>query len=75
MKESENFTAINNVRALIINLNVHIFQLTVIKIMIKKNNFMAAFHGWGSTPSRLQGHYEERVFFLPLLTWEFLVLI
>ena len=27
---------------------------------------MAYFYGWVSTASRLQGHYEETVYFLPL---------
>ena len=26
---------------------------------------MVPFHGWGSTVSRLQNHYEETVYFLP----------
>ena len=26
-----------------------------------KKNFMVPFHGWGSTPSRLQSHYDEAV--------------
>ena len=29
-------------------------------------NFIACFYGWGSTVSRLQSHYEEAVYFLPL---------
>ena len=28
----------------------------------KTLNFMAPFYGWGSTVSRLQNHYEEKVF-------------
>ena len=36
---------------------------------------MAPFYGWGSTASRLQGHYEETVYFLPLCCLTFLVLI
>ena len=27
---------------------------------------MAPFYGWGSTGSRLQSHFEEAVYFLPL---------
>ena len=39
------------------------------------NNFMAPFYGWGSTISKLQKHYEEKVHFLPLSSHKFLVLI
>ena len=28
---------------------------------------MAPFYGWGSTFSRLQSHYEEIIYFLPLV--------
>ena len=38
-------------------------------------HFMAPFYGWGSTASRLQGHYKEVVYFLPLRFQIFLVLI
>ena len=31
-----------------------------------EKNFMAPFYGWGSTTSRVQSHYEEVVYFLPL---------
>ena len=31
-----------------------------------KKNVMAPFYGWGSTVSRLQSHYEETVYFLPI---------
>ena len=37
--------------------------------------FMLPFYGWGSTASRLQSHYEETVYFLPLSSQKFLVLI
>ena len=30
------------------------------------NNFIACSYGWGSAVSRLQSHYEEAVYFLPL---------
>ena len=40
-----------------------------------KKNFMAPFYGWGSTASRLQSHYKEAVYFLPLSFQIFLVLI
>ena len=33
------------------------------------------FYGWGSAVSRLQSHYKETVYFLPLSPQEFLVLI
>ena len=36
---------------------------------------MAPFHGWGSTVSRLQSHYKEAGYFLPLSSQIFLVLI
>ena len=36
---------------------------------------MTPFYGWGSTASRLQSHYEEAVYFLPLSSQKFLVLI
>ena len=38
-------------------------------------NFVVPFYGWGSTASRLQSHDEEVVFFLPLSSQKFLVLI
>ena len=38
-----------------------------------KKNFMAPFYGWGSTASRLQSHYKETVYFLPLSFQIFLV--
>ena len=34
---------------------------------IFKKNFKAPFYRWGSTASRLQSHYEEAVYFLPLI--------
>ena len=37
--------------------------------------FMAPFYGWGSTSSRQQSRYEETVYFLPLSSQKFLVLI
>ena len=37
--------------------------------------FMALFHGWGSTALRLQSQYEKAVYFLPLSSQKFLVLI
>ena len=45
------------------------------KIDVKKQNFIAPFYGWGSTASRLQSHCEEIVYFLPLSSQKFLVLI
>ena len=38
-------------------------------------SIMAPFYGWGSTISRLESHLEEAVYFLPLLSQKFLVLI
>ena len=50
---------------------------SVVSINIKelKRNFAAPFYGWGSTASRLQSHYEEVVYFLPLSSQKYLVLI
>ena len=36
---------------------------------------MAPFYGWGSTASKLQSHYEEAVYLIPLSSQKFLVLI
>ena len=36
---------------------------------------MAPFYGWGSTASRLQRHYEETAYFLPLSFQKFVILI
>ena len=36
---------------------------------------MASFSGWDSTASRLQSHYKEAVYFLPISSRIFLVLI
>ena len=36
---------------------------------------MSHFYGWGSVTSRLQNHFDETVYFLPLSTQKFLVLI
>ena len=47
---------------------IRIFSVIII-------NFMAAFYGWGSTASRLHSLYEEVVYFLPLSSQKFLVLI
>ena len=40
-----------------------------------KKNFVAPFYGWGSTSWRLYNHFEEAVYFLPLSSQKFLVLI
>ena len=40
-----------------------------------KKTLTAPFYGWGSTVSRLQSHYKETVYFLPLGPQDFLVLI
>ena len=40
-----------------------------------KKNFIAPFYGWGSTVSRLQSHYKEAVYFLPVSSQTLLVLI
>ena len=39
---------------------------------IKNNNFTAPFYGWSSTVSRLQSHFEEATYFLPLSPQKFL---
>ena len=43
----------------------------------KKNfkNFLVPFYGWGLTAPRLQSHFEEAIYFLPLSSQKFLVLI
>ena len=38
-------------------------------------NFMTPFHGWGSTVTRLQSHYQEKVYFLPQTSQKVLVLV
>ena len=38
-----------------------------------KKLYVAPFYGWGSTASRLQSHYKEVVYFLPLWITEFRV--
>ena len=45
------------------------------QIQLKNFNFLAFFYGWGSTASRVQNHYEEAVYFLPLSSKKFVVLI
>ena len=35
-------------------------------MIIYKQNFIPSFYGWGSTASRLQSHFEEAAYFLPL---------
>ena len=47
--------------------------IQVFKTNIK--NFMIPFYRWGSPVSRLQSHYKETVYFLPLSPREFLILI
>ena len=44
-------------------------------IVYIRKNFMTPFSEWGSSVSRLQSQYEEAVFFLPLSSQQFLVLI
>ena len=52
-----------------------IIQLTTILVLISKKKLYGPFLWIGSTVSRLQSHYEETVYFLPLSPQEFLVLI
>ena len=66
---SEKFQNIGNFRSNIINDVKQILSRGVIK------KTLAPFYGWGSTVSRLHGHYEEIVYFLPLSPEEFVVLI
>ena len=42
---------------------------------LRRKNVLAPFFGWGSTASRLQSHYEEAVYFVPLCSQNFQVLI
>ena len=41
----------------------------------EEEKFMAPFYGRGSTASRVQSHYKETVYFLPLSSQKLLVLI
>ena len=41
----------------------------------KKTTLWPLFYGWDLTASRLQSHHEEAVYFLPLSSQKFLVLI
>ena len=41
----------------------------------KLKTSLAPFYEWDSTVSKIQSHYEEAVYFLPLSLQEFLVLI
>ena len=44
-----------------------ILERTLSKMfLLKPKNFMTPFYGWGSTALRLQSHYKEAVYFLPL---------
>ena len=36
------------------------------RCLYKKKNFMVPLYGQGSTASRLQSHYKEKIYFLPL---------
>ena len=49
--------------------------VTSMSLEVFKKNFMTLFCGWSSTVSRLQSHYEEAVYFLPLSSQKFQVLI
>ena len=40
-----------------------------------KKNFVAPYYEWGSTVLRLQSHFEEAVYVIPLTFQKFLVLI
>ena len=41
-------------------------RISQILLYLKKKDFTAPFYGWGSSDSRLQSHYEDAVYFLPL---------
>ena len=51
------------------------FPKKVPKTLRNFKNFMNPFYGCGSTVSRLQSHYKEIVYFLPVSSQKFLVLI
>ena len=36
------------------------------KKILSKESFMVPFYGWGSAVSRIQSHYQEAVYFVPL---------
>ena len=59
--------------------NSYIFCFSYIKIFFvcffKFFLILTPFYGWGSTVSRLESHVDEAVYFLPLLSQNFLVLI
>ena len=46
-----------------------------LKFLLFKKNFTTPFYEWGLTASRLQSHYKETVYFLPLGPQDFLALI
>ena len=56
------------------NLKLHDISVTP-KMVKKATNFMAPFYGQGSIASRLQKHFKEAVYFLPLSLQKSLVLI
>ena len=49
------------------------FEQVWFKLFLKK--LYGPFYGWGSTASRLQSHFEQAVYFFPLSSQKFLVLI
>ena len=51
------------------------FVLFYDQILFLKITLLPLFYGWGSAASRIWSHYEETVYFLPLSSQKFLVLI
>ena len=45
---------------------IRLYRKIQVQKQKKQKNFMTPFYGWGSTAARLQSHYEETVYFLPL---------
>ena len=50
-------------------------HLMIFCVCLWKQNYMAPFCGWHSTASRLESHFEEGVYFLPLSSHKLLLLI
>ena len=51
------------------------FVLFYDQILFLKITLLPLFYGWGSAAARIWSHYEETVYFLPLSSQKFLVLI
>ena len=57
---------------------IFLFKVKFVVLLIMPGNIkkiMTPFYGWGLNTTRLQSYYEEAVYFLPLSSQKFLVLI